>query len=84
MPSNLTEGYTYLIPKCENNDASQLRPITCLSNFYKLTTKTLTRSLQSYVEANNLLSMNQLGSVRKVQGAKEQTLFNKVIYIIYT
>ena len=46
MPSNLTEGYTYLIPKCENNDASQLRPITCLSNFYKLISQILTASLQ--------------------------------------
>ena len=69
----------YLIPKVDNNNINQLRPITCLSNFYKIISKCITLNLQKYVELNDILSINQLGSVRKVQGAKEQTLFNAAI-----
>jgi len=67
------KGLTYLIPKTRGSD---FRPITCMSNLYKLTTKCVTEVLTLEVEARGLLSENQLGTVRRVQGAKEQALLN--------
>ncbi|KAL6120340.1 hypothetical protein NUSPORA_02943 [Nucleospora cyclopteri] len=47
-----------------------------MSNLYKLTTKCVTQVMQLEVEKRGLLAENQLGTVRKVQGAKEQALLN--------
>ncbi|TBU20463.1 reverse transcriptase [Hamiltosporidium tvaerminnensis] len=55
---------------------SDYRPITCMSNLYKLTTKCVTKVVQIEVERRGLLAENQLGAVRGVQGAKEQALLN--------
>lgn len=70
---------TYLIPKDEPREGSDFRPITCMSNLYKLTTKCVTSILRLEVEGRNLLSENQLGTVRFAQGAKEQAMINKAI-----
>ena len=59
-----------MIPKCDNNKVNEVRPITCLSNLYKIMTKVITINLQYFVEVNNILSINQLGSVKQCQGAK--------------
>ncbi|TBU10378.1 reverse transcriptase [Hamiltosporidium tvaerminnensis] len=69
-------GLTYLIPKEIPRRGSDYRPITCMSNLYKLTTKCVTKVVQIEVERRGLLSENQLGAVRGVQGAKEQDLLN--------
>ncbi|TBU03735.1 reverse transcriptase, partial [Hamiltosporidium tvaerminnensis] len=50
-----------------------------MSNLYKLTTKFVTKVVQIEVERRGLLSENQLGAVRGVQGAKEQALLNIAI-----
>ncbi|KAL6120528.1 hypothetical protein NUSPORA_02730 [Nucleospora cyclopteri] len=47
-----------------------------MSNLYKLTTKCVTQVMQLEVEKRGLLAENQLGTVRKVQGAKVQALLN--------
>lgn len=70
------KGLTYLIPKGTAEKGSDFRPITCMSNLYKLTTKCVTETLQLEVERRQLLSENQMGTVRRVQGAKEQALLN--------
>ncbi|TBU12814.1 reverse transcriptase [Hamiltosporidium tvaerminnensis] len=67
---------TYLIPKGIPRRGSDYRPITCMSNLYKLTTKCVTKVVQIEVERRGLLAENQLGTVRGVQGAKEQALLN--------
>ncbi|TBU19282.1 reverse transcriptase, partial [Hamiltosporidium tvaerminnensis] len=69
-------GLTYLIPKGIPRRGSDYRPITCMSNLYKLTTKCVTKVVQLEVERRGLLAENQLGAVRGVQGAKEQALLN--------
>ncbi|TBU11359.1 reverse transcriptase, partial [Hamiltosporidium tvaerminnensis] len=69
-------GLTYLIPKEIPQRGSDYRPITCMSNLYKLTTKCVTKVVQFEVERRGLLAENQLGAVRGVQGAKEQALLN--------
>ena len=70
------KGITYLIPKGTPTRGSDFRPITCMSNLYKLTTKCVTQVMTLEVEGRGLLAENQLGTVRRVQGAKEQALLN--------
>ena len=43
-------GITYLIPKGTPKQGSDFRPITCMSNLYKLTTKCVTQVMQLVVE----------------------------------
>ncbi|TBU01679.1 reverse transcriptase, partial [Hamiltosporidium magnivora] len=66
----------YLIPKGIPRRGSDYRPITCMSNLYKLTTKCVTKVVQIEVERRCLLAENQLEAVKGVQGVKEQTLLN--------
>ncbi|MGL5716602.1 MAG: RNA-directed DNA polymerase [Paraclostridium sp.] len=73
------KGTTYPIPKKNPKNPSDYRLITCMSNLYKLVTKCVTRVLQIEVERRGLLSENQLGTVKQVQGAKEQVFLNKII-----
>ena len=72
-------GITYLIPKGTPKQGSDFRPITCMSNLYKLTTKCVTQVMQGMVEQRGLLAENQLGTVRMVQGAKEQAMLNTAL-----
>jgi hypothetical protein len=72
-------GLTYMIPKGVPKKGSDFRPITCMSNLYKLTTKCVTRVMQMDVCYRSLLAENQLGTVAQVQGAKEQALLNTAI-----
>ena len=72
-------GLTYLIPKGKPEKGSDFRPITCMSNLYKLVTKCVTLVAQLLVEERGLLSQNQLGTVRMVEGAKELALTNFAI-----
>ncbi|TBU11757.1 reverse transcriptase, partial [Hamiltosporidium tvaerminnensis] len=72
-------GLTYLIPKSVPQKGSDYRPINCMSNLYKLTTKCVTKFVQLEVERRGYLADNQLGAVRGVQGAKEQALLNVAI-----
>ncbi|KAL6120545.1 hypothetical protein NUSPORA_02707 [Nucleospora cyclopteri] len=76
QPSWFYQGLTYLILKGTPSKGSDFRPITCMSNLYKLTTKCVTQVMQLEVEKRGLLVENQLGTVRKLQGAKEQALFS--------
>nr|XP_027195135.1 uncharacterized protein LOC113789754 [Dermatophagoides pteronyssinus] len=74
------EGVTYLLPKRHNTKSpNDLRPITCLSNIYKLISKVATQLLTEFAEVNEIISNNQLGTKRRCQGAKLQALINKVI-----
>jgi hypothetical protein len=69
------KGITYLIPKGVPTKGSDFRPITLMSsyiifwNVFK----------QAIVKNRDLLAENQLGTVRMVQGAKEQALLNLAI-----
>ncbi|KAL6121683.1 hypothetical protein NUSPORA_01372 [Nucleospora cyclopteri] len=59
------QGLTYLIPKGTPSKRSDFRPITCMSNLYKLTTKCVTQVMQLEVEKKGLLPENQLGTFCK-------------------
>ena len=73
------KGITYLIPKGTPKQGSDFRPITCMSNLYKLTTKCVTKVMQLVVEQRGLLSENQLGIVRLVQGVKDKNSSTAII-----
>ena len=72
-------GITYLIPKGIPKRGSDFRPITCMSNLYKITTKCVSKIMQLETEMRGLITENQLGTVSQVQGAKEQVLINIAI-----
>ena len=73
-------GNTYLQPKVEvAREGKELRPITCLPNLYKLTSKVVTTLLTNFCDANSIISANQMGTRRACQGAKQQVLVNKVL-----
>ncbi|KAF7682512.1 hypothetical protein TCON_2261 [Astathelohania contejeani] len=47
-----------------------------MSNLYKLTTKCVTQVMQLEVERRGLLTDNQLSTVMRIQGTKEQVMLN--------
>jgi hypothetical protein len=77
IPEWMFEVTTYLIPKKESSDPAEFRPITCMSNLYKVLTKVINKRLQIFCEMNGILSENQMGTARGSQGAKELALVNK-------
>ncbi|KAG0435770.1 LINE-1 retrotransposable element ORF2 protein [Dictyocoela muelleri] len=79
IPEILFIGNTHLIPKAETGKVEDFRPITCLSNFYKVLTKILKDKLWHHIESNQIISINQAGAMKNIQGAKEQYLINQSI-----
>lgn len=78
IPAWMFVGTTYLLPKTDfPGSPAEYRPITCMNNLYKVITKLVAQEMRDFVEANQILSHNQLGTVRNCQGAKEQALINK-------
>src|SRR5215469_14643514 len=79
LPASLFTGNILFIKKSGQTSASNFRPITCLSNVYKLLTKVVTSHINRFVEDTQFLYINQLGTTRRTLGAKEQILVNKAI-----
>ncbi|KAG0435676.1 LINE-1 retrotransposable element ORF2 protein [Dictyocoela muelleri] len=73
------KALTYLKPKKSNPDAQDYRPISCLSNIYKLITKVISSNLYLILEANNVINYNQLCARRNCFAAKEQLIYNHCI-----
>ncbi|KAL6120472.1 hypothetical protein NUSPORA_02797 [Nucleospora cyclopteri] len=61
QPIWIYQGLKYLIPEGTLSKGSDFRPITCMPNLYKLTTKCVTQVMQLEVEKRGLLAENQLG-----------------------
>ena len=83
-PSMINEelymGTTYLVPKKVNVDnPTDLRPITCLPNIFKLISKVVKSIVYEVCELNKVISPNQMGVKSRCQGAKEQALINKAL-----
>ena len=65
IPEWLTIGLTFLTPKNdETSEQQNYRPIRCLSTTYKLLTPVLTKSINNFLEVNNLMSVEQKGCKR--------------------
>ncbi|KAG0435394.1 Retrovirus-related Pol polyprotein from type-1 retrotransposable element R2 [Dictyocoela muelleri] len=82
IPKILFQTITYMIPKKKTNpDVADYRPISCLSSIYKIITKAFSQNLSNILEANSVISINQIGAKRNTLAAKEQLLFNHCINI---
>ena len=82
MPEWLVKGKTTLLPKSDKtSDASQYRPITCLTTTWKCLTGILGDKIAKFMEANNMLAIEQQGAIKKSYGTKTQLLINKNILL---
>ncbi|KAG0435466.1 LINE-1 retrotransposable element ORF2 protein [Dictyocoela muelleri] len=81
IPKYMFKTLTYMIPKKQNPKASEYRPISCLSNIYKIITKVFSINLTTILEMNNIISLNQIGARKNCLAAKEQLIFNHCISI---
>lgn len=80
IDTSFYQGLTHLLPKVEKaSTPDQLRPITCLSNIYKIVSKVVAERLHQICEINEVVSVNQMGTRRRCQGAKELALTNKTL-----
>ena len=79
-PSFLTEGITYIKPKCQQTqDPSNYRPITCLPTLYKIITAILTHKIDTHLQVHNILTEEQKGCRKKNQGCKEQLIIDSTV-----
>lgn len=80
VPEYLTEGITYLLHKKDDPvNPKNYRPITCLSNVYKLLTSIIGDKIYSHCEANNIFSFEQRGCIKGAMGCKEQLTIDTII-----
>ncbi|KAG0435854.1 LINE-1 retrotransposable element ORF2 protein [Dictyocoela muelleri] len=82
-PENFFDGRTIFFHKNNKEGVENLRPITCQSNIYKLFTRILNLSLLYHVQSNEIISINQAGSMPHIHASKEQFLLNKSIISNY-
>jgi hypothetical protein len=80
-PQWLLEGRTVLIRKSseKNFDPNNYRPITCLSNLWKIFSGIISDKIYSHLISSNLFPNEQKGCRKKVLGTKDQLLINKAI-----
>lgn len=80
IPKFLTMGITYLLPKdADTENPANYRPITCLPTLTKFLTSILATKIQSHMEYNNILTIEQKGCRPNAKGAKEQLIIDEVI-----
>lgn len=81
MPTFMTKGNTYLIPKTPecSADPSKYRPITCLPTVYKILTSIISNKIYAHLETNKLLDEEQKGCRKRSKGCKEQLIIDSVI-----
>ena len=66
-PKWLAEGITYLLAKTpETTNAKNFRPITCLSDTYKILTSVLTDRMYTFMEANKLFLLEQTECKKRI------------------
>ncbi|KAJ0173906.1 hypothetical protein K1T71_010052 [Dendrolimus kikuchii] len=81
IPSYLTMGTTYMIPKDPKDlsDPSKYRPITCLQTLYKIMTSCISEIIYNHIDTNQILAEQQKGCRKFSQGCKEQLTIDSVI-----
>ncbi|KAL1448298.1 hypothetical protein WDU94_008925 [Cyamophila willieti] len=80
MPSFLTEGITYMIPKSEKiDDPAMYRPITCLPTMYKVFTSIMKMKIYDHISRNNIMSEEQIGSRSSTFGTKESLTIDTIV-----
>ncbi|XP_050556597.1 uncharacterized protein LOC126911787 [Spodoptera frugiperda] len=81
LPSYLTSGITFMIPKDPNDlsNPAKYRPITCLQTLYKIITSCISELMYEHIDANNILAEQQKGCRRFSQGCKEQLIIDSIV-----
>jgi len=82
IPGWLTAGVTFLITKKKNENTENpknYRPVTCLSTIHKLITSLISRSMQKYMDDENLMPKEQKGCCSGSKVCKDQLLISKEI-----
>ncbi|XP_075975709.1 uncharacterized protein LOC142976307 [Anticarsia gemmatalis] len=81
MPSYLTLGKTFMIPKDldDLSNPAKYRPITCLQTLYKIITSCVSEVIYQHIDSNNILAEQQKGCRRFSQGCKEQLIIDSVV-----
>ena len=80
MPDWIVKGKTTLLPKSDKTtDASQYRPITCLTTMWKCLTGIIGDKIATFMNSNGMLAVEQQGGIKKSYGTKTQLLINRNI-----
>lgn len=80
MPSFLTEGITYMLPKNKNTDnPKNFRPITCLPVIYKIITSIIEGKISEHVVNNSILASEQNGCKKGSKGSNECLIIDMIL-----
>ncbi|XP_060802889.1 uncharacterized protein LOC132902324 [Amyelois transitella] len=81
MPSFVTIGTTYMLPKNLNDtrNPANYRPITCLQNIYKIITSCISNLIYNHTATNSILAEQQKGCRKFSQGCKEQLTIDAIV-----
>ena len=80
MPEWVVKGRVTLLAKSnKTSDASQYRPIACLTTYWKCLSGILSDRILEHLNQNSMLAEEQQGAVRNSYGTKTQLLINKSI-----
>jgi hypothetical protein len=81
IPEWLLAGRTVLLQKgiSADFDPNNYRPITCLSNLWKVFSGIISDKIYDHLLASNLFPTEQKGSRTNVLGTKDQLLINKAV-----
>ncbi|KAG6445629.1 hypothetical protein O3G_MSEX004071 [Manduca sexta] len=79
VPTFLTQGITYMIPKDPNStNPEKFRPITCLQTIYKIITSCISQAIYKHLTDNSILAEEQKGCRKQSQGCKEQITIDTI------
>ena len=77
----MLKGKTTLIQKKPTDEfqVGNYRPITCLSNFWKLLSSCISESIYSHFSSQNIFPFEQKGCIKRTLGTVDQLLIDKNI-----
>jgi len=81
VPPDLVKGRTILIEKKEQRefDPSNYRPITCLSNIWKILSACISDNIYDHLIATESIPIEQKGCIKRTLGTIDQLLIDKSI-----
>ena len=80
MPDWVVRGRTTLLPKSsKTTDATQYRPITCLTTYWKCLSGVLSEKITKHLNEFSILAEEQQGAIKNSYGTKTQLIINKTL-----
>ena len=78
--SLFVRGRTTLLPKSnKTTDATQYRPITCLTTYWKCLSGVLSDKITKHLNEFSILAEEQQGAIKNSYGTKAQLIINKTL-----